>query len=102
MEHGQTKYLLQEKSVMTRFLDGVLGEVPVLGLFTGYFFNPSYLVTHAVGPKTGQLAIQIVKKPSFMERNFWLELHDPELDVAEQAKIILAMLMVALLERTRG
>ncbi len=101
-ENGQPEFTVAEKSVLTRFMDGVFGEIPVLGLFTGFVFNPTYLISHAAGPKAGQLVMEIVKKPSLLERNFWLELRDPEVDDLDQSKIILSMMMVALLERTRG
>ena len=83
-------------------MDGVAGDIPVVGFFTGYIFNPSYLITHATGPKAGQLAMEVVKKPSLFARNFWIELHDQQLPEMDQAKLILGMLMVALLERHRG
>lgn len=102
LEGEQPEFEVAEKSAFTRFMDGMFGEIPVLGMFTGYVFNPTYLITHASGPKSGQLAMEIVKKPSFLERNFWLDLHDQELPEMDQAKIILGMLMVALLERARG
>ncbi|MDZ4818791.1 MAG: LURP-one-related family protein [Planctomycetota bacterium] len=101
-ENGQVEFEVAEKSALTRFMDSMLGEVPVVGFLNGYFFNPTYLITHATGPKQGQLAMEIVKKPSLMERNFWLELRDPEVGEMDQAKIILSMLMIALLERMRG
>jgi uncharacterized protein YxjI len=99
---GTPEYEVSEKSVFTRFMDGMFGEIPILGMFTGYVFNPTYLITHTSGPKAGQLAMQVVKKPSLMARNFWIELHDQELPPMDQAKLILGMLMVALLERHRG
>ena len=98
----QPEFEVAEKSVFTRFMDGMFGEIPVLGMFTGYVFNPTYLITHASGPKAGQLAMEITKKPSFLARNFWMQLHDQQLPEIDQAKIILSMLMVALLERMRG
>lgn len=102
LEGDQPVFGVAEKSVWTRFMDGMFGEIPILGMFTGYVFNPTYLINHATGPKQGQLAMQIVKKPSFLARNFWIELHDQQLPEIDQAKIILSVLMVALLERMRG
>jgi uncharacterized protein YxjI len=102
LNQDQPEFEVAEKSVFTRFMDSMFGEIPVVGMFTGYVFNPTYLITHARGPKAGQLAMQVVKKPSFLSRDFWLELHDQEMSELDQAQIILSMLMVALLERMRG
>ncbi len=50
----------------------------------------------------GRMVMQIVKRPSLLERNFWCELRDPNLDQLDQLRILLSILMVALLERQRG
>ncbi|MDP5099887.1 MAG: hypothetical protein NWQ09_01055, partial [Nonlabens sp.] len=44
-QHQQPQYKVKEESAMTRFLDNLLDGIPVLGLFTGYLFNPTYNVT---------------------------------------------------------
>ena len=40
---GTTEFSVSEKSVFTRFLDGLFGEIPIIGFLTGYVANPSYL-----------------------------------------------------------
>ncbi len=37
-------------------MDGMFGEIPVIACSQTYLFNPTYLITHARGPKAGQLA----------------------------------------------
>jgi hypothetical protein len=38
---------IHEKDPWTKVLDGLLSMVPILGEFTGYFINPSYVVSGA-------------------------------------------------------
>lgn len=91
---------IREKSVMVRILDGLFGEIPIVGMFTGYLFNPAYLVS----PKNDEknVVMQMIKKPSFMERNFYLEKLDRDMPPEFEEQVVLGLFMVALLERARG
>lgn len=89
-----------EENAMVKFLDAMLGEVPLLGLFTGYFFNPVYLVKRP--GETGETVVRLVKKPSFLESNFIIEKIDQSLTKEEDELILLSILMATLLERSRG
>jgi len=44
-----TEFSVSEKSVFTRFLDGIFGQIPIIGFLIGYLANPSYLVTDISG-----------------------------------------------------
>lgn len=83
-------------------MDGVLGEVPVLGIFSGYFFNPVYCVRRAGQPDTVAPVMKMVKKPSFLEGNFYIEKLDNSLTPQEEERLIVCFLMMALLEKNRG
>ena len=41
-ENNQHKYTIREDNAWVKFWDGLVGELPVIGWFTGYFLNPSY------------------------------------------------------------
>ncbi len=98
----QSDFQIREQSVFVRFMDGILGEVPVLGIFSGYFFNPVYCVRRAGQPDTVAPVMKMIKKPSFLEGNFFIEKLDNSLTPQEEERLIVCFLMMALLEKNRG
>lgn len=89
--------LIQEKNPWTKVFDSLLGEVPILNFFTGYLFNPSYIVKRPDGTEVAMLT----KLPSFFGRRFLVnKLND--LEKGEAERIVLGLMMMVLLERQRG
>ena len=43
-QNDTQKYKVQEENAWVKVLDGMVGEIPIIGMFTGYFLNPSYIV----------------------------------------------------------
>lgn len=86
-----------EESPWTKVADAVFTSIPILGLFSGYVFHPSYLVSRP----DGQALMRLSKKPAFFEGKFELEQLAP-LSTTEEARILLSLLMMVLLERSRG
>ncbi len=93
----QSAMSIQEESVMKRMLDGLLGQIPVLGMFTGYFLNPTYKITTT----DGQLVARLRKKASFLDKHFQLE-KLADLTAEQELEILLSCLMMTLIERNRG
>ena len=87
---------IHEENAWVKVMDALLGEVPVLGMFTGYFFNPAYLVD-----VRGQTALYMKKQPAMLEGKFRIEQRGP---LAEQDEplVISSIIMALLLERARG
>ncbi|MEH6535796.1 MAG: hypothetical protein V7719_05340 [Psychroserpens sp.] len=96
-QHQKTQYHIREDNAWVKVLDGVLGNIPILGGFTGYLFNPSYSVTNLKGEDICQLK----KEPSFFGRKFKLSKLKP-IDNDDDERIILGFMMMVLLERRRG
>jgi len=88
---------IQEENPWTKVVDAVLGEVPVLGMFTGYFANPSYSLTRA----DGTVVMRLIKEPAMFEGKFRIE-EVADIPENEETRNVLAMFMMLLLERTRG
>ncbi len=88
---------ISEKNPWIKFFDGMVGEIPVVGMFTGYFLNPSYIVTD----KMGNALFELKKMPSFFGRKFQLN-RIKDIDDSQETLIILSLLMMVLLERARG
>jgi hypothetical protein len=90
-------FSIHEENPWSKVLDSILGGIPVVGMFTGYFCHPSYLATRS----DGQPAMRITKQPAFFEGKFKIE-KVGELSPHEELNLFLSFLMLLLLERRRG
>ena len=96
-ENDQPKYQINEDNAWTKVLDGFMSEIPLVGMFTGYFLNPSYTVVD----NSGKEIFRLKKMPSLIGRRFQLDrLYD--LADEDESLIVLSFLMMVLLERARG
>ncbi len=95
--NGQTKYQINEDNGWIKVMDGIVGEIPLVGMLSGYFLNPSYTVKD----NGGREYFRLKKMPSLFGRKFQL---DRLIDIADEdeALVILSFLMMVLLERERG
>lgn len=96
-ENDQTKYQINEDNGWVKVIDGFIGEIPILGMFTGYFLNPSYTVKDNAGKEYFRLK----KMPSLIGRRFQLE-RLIDIDDEDESLVVLSFLMMVLLERARG
>ena len=90
---------ISEENPWIKVLDGVLGEIPVVGMFTGYLFHPAYLAARPGG--SGETVLRLVKEPAFFEGRFRIE-QKAALAPEEETRALLALLMLVLLERGKG
>ena len=65
-QNDTQKYKVQEENAWVKVLDGMVGEIPIIGMFTGYFLNPSYIVHD----NNGKEIYRLKKMPSFLVENF--------------------------------
>lgn len=95
---GRPVFMIREENPWVKVLDGLLGNIPILSFFTGYFFHPAYLVSRGEGQPP---VMRVPKVPALFEGRYRIDLLDPtqaeSLDVA-----VLGVLMMLLLERARG
>jgi uncharacterized protein YxjI len=96
-ENDQQDAEIKEKNAWVKVGDGLLSEVPLLGIFTGYFFNPAYTITRP----DGTLICTFKKEASFFGRKFTLH-KEAEFEKGEEDRILLGLMMMVLLERRRG
>lgn len=95
---GETSNLnIQEKNPWVKVADALFAEIPVLGMFTGYVFNPVYLVSRA----DGTVVMRLEKIPAFLSRKFTIKAVD-QLSDREEEQVLLSLMMMLLLERNRG
>jgi len=96
-QHNNKQYSITEENGWVKVMDGVLGQIPIVNMLTGYFFNPSYLVTDL----NNKGVVRIKKQASFFGRNFELS-KVGTLDNDDDDRIMLGLMMMVLLERRRG
>ncbi|MDP9348176.1 MAG: hypothetical protein M3P24_03395 [Gemmatimonadota bacterium] len=88
---------IQEENPWVKVLDGIVGDIPVLGLLSGYLLHPSYVVSRPDGAPV----LRLTKEPALFEGKFAIEKR-AELEPHEEGLAVLALLMMTLLERDRG
>jgi uncharacterized protein YxjI len=96
-ESGSAIGLIHEQDAWVKVIDGLIGEIPLVGFVIQQWINPTYLID---GPD-GTTYLHLRKKPSLIERRFLLEQGSPLPSRLEQLALP-AVLMVVLLERGRG
>lgn len=95
---GETPVMsIQEENGWIKVLDALFGEIPILGIFSSYLFHPVYLVSRPEGP----LIMRMEKQPAFFEGKFLVE-KKTMLGEMEEKRILLSLIMMLLLERSRG
>ena len=94
---NKQEFVINEENPWTKVGDAVLGQIPVVGIFTGYFCNPRYAIKRI----DGAIVARLSKEASFMGRKFKLE-KLAEMKDGEEERMVLGLMMMSLLERRRG
>lgn len=95
-EAGTVTHEMREINPMVKFVDGLLGDIPIVGLFTGYFLHPQYEILRHGAP-----IVRITKSRSLIEGRFIVEKLG-DLEALDETRIVLSLLMFVLMERSRG
>ncbi len=90
-------FTITEKDPWVKVVDSLFAQIPIAGLFTGFVFNPTYLVSRP----DGKVVMRLEKKPAFFSRIFLVKQVD-ELVNQEEAQVLLSLMMMLLMERSRG
>jgi hypothetical protein len=96
--HQNLNYSIREENAWVKVIDGLLSDIPLVGLFSGYFFNPAYLVTN----QAGAVVARLQKQKSLIGRRFKLDKVGDFSTEAEEERVLLSLMMMVLLERSRG
>jgi len=94
---GNNVMTINEENGWVKVWDSLFGEIPVIGMLSGYLFHPTYLVSDA----QGQLVARLVKQPAFFEGKFQLD-KQATLKAEDEPLVLLSLLTMTLLERSRG
>ena len=96
-QNEKEQYTIREENGWVKVFDSLLGEIPILGLLTGYLFNPSYIVTDL----NDKIIARLKKQPSMLGRKFEVD-QLVQFDTDDEERIVLSLMMMILLERRRG
>lgn len=89
-------YTIQEKNAFVKMWDGIFGEIPIIGMLSGYVFNPSYILSN----NAGEALFELKKEPSFFGRKFKVEKLTSS-DIEEE-RLVMSLALMVLVERDRG
>lgn len=90
-------FSIHEENAWVKVLDGILSDIPIIGMFSGYFLHPRYIASRP----DGRPAMTLTKQPAFWEGRFRID-KTGELSAREELGLFLSFLMLVLLERRRG
>jgi hypothetical protein len=96
-ESNQHYATISELNPFAKVMDSFLGEIPLMGLLTGYFFHPTYSLTDT----SGRELMRLTKRRAFLEGKFTIDKLG-ECDEVDELRALMAFLMMSLLERARG
>lgn len=88
---------IREENGWIKVVDSLIGELPIIGMFTGYFFNPSYIISRSDIDQVARLA----KEAAFFEGKFQLA-QIGQMSDDEETLVLLSVLTMTLMERSRG
>jgi uncharacterized protein YxjI len=97
MREDQVIMNLREANPWAKVGDALFGQIPVLGVFAGYVFHPKYIVQRPDGTEV----LHAAKQAALFEGRYTIEKR-AELPAADEGLAILSILMMLLLERSRG
>ncbi|MEY3897022.1 MAG: hypothetical protein RLZZ214_2543 [Verrucomicrobiota bacterium] len=90
-------FSIHEENAWIKVADSIVGEIPLVGMFSGYFLHPSYLASRS----SGVPAMRMTKQPAFWEGRFKIEKLG-EMTAREELNLFLSFMMLVMLERQRG
>ncbi|AFZ01131.1 hypothetical protein [Calothrix sp. PCC 6303] len=90
-------FTIQEKNPWVKIADALFQEIPVVGMLSGFVFNPTYLVSRS----DSSVVMRLEKIPSFFSRQFSIKAMD-KLSEQEETQVLLSLMMMLLLEKNRG
>lgn len=88
---------LTEENPWIKVIDALFSELPIIGMFSGYIFHAAYKVTR----QDGTVVMRLEKQPAFFEGKFIVE-KKGVLSQDEEQRVLLSLVMMLLLERTRS
>jgi len=96
---GAPLFELEQTNPWVGLIDGMLEQIPLVGIFSGYIFNPVFAVTR---PDSKEPLLSLTKKRTFLDTGFTITRNSDAVTSAEEGIVLLSAIMVTLLERHRS
>jgi len=102
-EADQQMMWIKEDNPWVKVGDALFQEIPIVGMFAGYVFNPGYTCYRSpeVDDKS-QPVMHIQKQGAFFESAFTVDLLDPEIERDEEVSALLSFMLMVQFMRRRG
>jgi hypothetical protein len=99
LQNNAIDFVFKEENPFAKVVDNILGEIPIVGIFTGMMFNPKYVVLD----KNEQVVMRLIKRRSMTESNFTLDkIQDFAQTEADEFRVLLGVFTALILEKNRG
>lgn len=89
---------VHEENPWAKVGDSFFGQIPIIGLLSGYVFNPRY----AVSLENGTTAIRITKRPALFEGLFEIQREAVSLSPEDERLLLIGAVGAIILEKNRG
>ncbi len=100
---GSQTHYIKEDNPWVKVLDVLFQEIPIVGLFSGYFLHPSYTAYRGGHYEDeSQPVMRIQKEAAFFESAYTMNLLNPEIDPIEEARVLLSFMLMVQFMRRRG
>ncbi len=96
--NNQITHHIEEDNPWVKVADALVGELPVVGMFTGYFLHPSY---SGIDVNTSQADMQIKKEPAFFESRYTLN-NVGDMSPEDETRLLLSFMLMVQFMRRRG
>jgi len=93
----QLKLTVTETNPVAKFIDNIVGSVPIIGMVSKYILHPKYTVADA----SGKALFELKKKASLFERRFEIDAIE-DVDELTEKQAFLAMMLTVLLQGDDG
>lgn len=100
---GKQTHYITEDNPWVKMADALFSELPMVGMFTGYVFNPSYTCYRGTDMEDQSAPVmQIKKEAAFFEGVYSLHLLNQDIDRVEEINTLLSFMLMVQFMRRRG
>jgi len=101
--NGMQHNYIKEDNPWVKIGDALFSEIPIVGMFTGYMFHPSYTCYRSSDLEdVSQPVMQLQKENAFFEGVYNIQLLDQDMDREEELSALLSFMLMVQFMRRRG
>jgi hypothetical protein len=100
---GNQTHYIQEDNPWIKIGDALLGEVPIVNLFTGFMLHPAYTAYRGTDKNDQSHPVMTLKKEAaFFEGRYSIDIHTPDMSSDEELRAVLSFVLLVQFMRRRG